>query len=593
MASPSDNPLKRLIHEIHRRSLLQVLGIYIFASWAVLQVVDTLGGALRLPEWLEPVALVLLIVGLPIVLATAFVQEGGPRRGAGDVQVAAPPGGAVGLFTWRNAFGGGVLAFALLGFVGTGWILFGGGLRTSEAPAPFEQSVAVMPCTDGSTSGDQTPLTQGFAEGIINGLAMLPDLKVIGVTSVIALLEENADIETIARRLNVSTVLECDLQQVGETVRVRSRLVEAATGAVLWSEAIDGPATNIFAIQDAVARAVTDELQVTLAGGAETRLVVQGTAVPEAYQAYRRGRFFWNQRTEASIRSAITEFQRAIGLDSLYAEAWSGLADSYLVVDTYVFTAEDRDYRTNYEQGLIAARRAVSLAPDLGMARTSLGLGLWNVGEWENAEREFERAIELSPGYAAAHHWYGLSLFTAGRATEGVIHLERALELDPVSVVISQNLGSALWSARRTEDAMEQYRETIQLEPGWASGWFFLAAALLYVGEYAQGLDAWVNLFRVVNLDVQAAREAYEAVIRYSETGEPQTFSEIVAGPAQLVWLYAQTGQPDRAIALFEDYYVGQGVYGLAANHDVMLFSDALGDDPRYQALLERAGITW
>ncbi len=128
MASPSDNPLKRLIREIHRRSLLQVLGIYIFASWAVLQVVDTLGGALRLPEWLEPMALVLLIIGLPIVLATAFVQEGMSGRSAGDVEVAGVPAdapaatGASGLFTWRNALGGGVLAFALLGFVGTGWI---------------------------------------------------------------------------------------------------------------------------------------------------------------------------------------------------------------------------------------------------------------------------------------------------------------------------------------------------------------------------------------------------------------------------------------------------------------------------------------
>ncbi len=107
-------------------------------SWAVLQVVDTLVGTLGLPDWFPPLALALLLVGLPIVLATAFVQEGGPRREARDVQVAAPPGGAVGLFTWRNAFGGGVLAFALLGFVGTGWILFGGGLGggsdTGDAP---------------------------------------------------------------------------------------------------------------------------------------------------------------------------------------------------------------------------------------------------------------------------------------------------------------------------------------------------------------------------------------------------------------------------------------------------------------------------
>ena len=126
MASPSDNPLKRLIGEIHRRSLWQVLGIYLIASWAVLSVVDTLGGALNLPDWFPSFALALLIIGLPIVLATAFVQEGGPGREASDTGPAATPSTS-GLFTWRNAILGGAGAFSLLIGVGVGWMLFGGG----------------------------------------------------------------------------------------------------------------------------------------------------------------------------------------------------------------------------------------------------------------------------------------------------------------------------------------------------------------------------------------------------------------------------------------------------------------------------------
>ena len=126
--------LRQLIREIHRRSLWQVVGIYVMASWGVLEVVGTLSGVLLLPDWLEPVALVLLIIGLPIVLATAFVQEGGPGReqgeGSGAPAATPPHAGAADVFTWRNALGGGVLAFALLGFVGTVWIIFAGGLRT-------------------------------------------------------------------------------------------------------------------------------------------------------------------------------------------------------------------------------------------------------------------------------------------------------------------------------------------------------------------------------------------------------------------------------------------------------------------------------
>ncbi len=139
---------------------------------------------------------------------------------------------------------------------------------------------------------------------------------------------------------------------------------------------------------------------------------------------------------------------------------------------------------------------------------------------------------------------------------------------------------------------MEQQRETTELAPGWAPGWVSLSQGLLEVGRYDEGREAWVNAARLSNLDVQTAREAYEALIRYRETGEPQTFPDFEGG-GWISWLYVQSGQHDRAIETFEDLYVRPGVYGLAANLHVMYASDLLGGDPRYQALLEEAGITW
>jgi len=509
------------------------------------------------------------------------------------VQVAAPPGGAVGLFTWRNAFGGGVLAFALLGFVGTGWILFGGGLSRSDPPTTLERSIAVMPCTDSSAPGVPTPLTQGFAEGIINALAKLPNLKkVSGLTSVIELLAQNATTQTIAERLDVATVLECSLQQVGEMVRVALQLVEVATSGVLWSDVIEGPATDLFELQDQAARAVTDELQVTLAGGAETRLVAQGTAVPEAYQAYWLGRFFWNQRTEASLRNAITEFERAVDLDSLYAEAWSGLADSYLVVDSYVLSAEDQDYRTNSEQGLIAARRAVSLAPDLGMAHTSLGFGRFLTGDWESPEREFDAAIELAPGYATAHQWFGNFLRHTGRAAEAVVHAEQAFELDPVSKIIAVELGRALIIAGRVDEAIERFSEATELDPNWWPGWSELALSRARVGDYPAGREAWEQFVRSYGLEPEGARAAFQALVTHYQTGEVQTFPELDVEWFTLFTLYAGTGQLDRANDTLENL-LQQGAYHFVAALHARQTSDALRDDPRYQALLEEAGITW
>ena len=351
--------LRQLIHEVHRRSLWQVLGIYVVASWAVLGGIGTLGDVLGLPDWFSPLALAVLLVGLPIVLATAFVQEGGPRREAEDVATptADAPTGAPALFTWRNAFGGGVLVFALLGFGGTGWILFGGGLGTPDAQASVEQSIAVLPFDDLSPEGDQQYFVEGLSEEIIHALSRIPDLKVAARTSTFILAGDNVNIETVASSLGVANVLEGSVRESGDQIRITTQLIEAESGFQLWSETFYRELTDIFAIQDEIARAITDQLQVTLSGDERTQLVAEATGSIEAHEAYLRGRYFWNQRTGASLRSAITEFQRAIDLDPGYAEGYSGLADSRLVVDAYASTQADRDYRTNFEQALTAAQQ--------------------------------------------------------------------------------------------------------------------------------------------------------------------------------------------------------------------------------------------
>ena len=519
MASPSDNPLKRFIREIHRRSLWQVLGIYAVASWAVLQVVDTLGGALNLPDWFPSFALALLVVGLPIVLATAFVQEGGPGRDGEDVEVAghpadSPAAGASGLFTWRKTFGGGVLAFALLGFVGTGWVLFGGGLR----PTSIEQSIAVLPFDDLSPEGDQPYFVEGLSEEIINALAQIADLKVAARTSTFILAEEGSDIATVASTLGVANVLEGSVRKSGDQVRITAQLIEAESGFHLWSDTFNGELTDIFAIQGEIAMAIADQLQVSLGADDEATLVTEATENTEAHQAYLRGRYLWNQRTEASLRNAITEFQRAIDEDPSYAEAYSGLADSYLLVDIYTAEPEDEDFPTHLRQGLLAATNAVRLAPDLGMAHTSLGHGLWNVGEWNRAEEEFKRAIQLNPGYATAHQWYGLYLYSTGRADEAVAHGRTSRRLDPVSRVAAVELEGTLRVAGRIEEAIEQAREATQLAPGWPDGWFSLAFDLVRNGEYEPALNAWVQAERLSLVeDIEAARTAFQAVIRYGQ----------------------------------------------------------------------------
>ena len=262
----ANGPFKRFVREIHRKSLWQVLGIYVVASWGVLSVVDTLGGALNLPDWFPSVALGLLIVGLPVVLATAFVQDGA----AGDLDLAndsvdVSGGGASGLFTRRNAALSGVGAFALLGFVGTGWVLFGGGIgdTTNDDPT-IERSVAVLPFVNMSGDSNNEYFSDGITEELLNALAHLPDLRVPGRTSSFAFKDGGLTIRQIADTLDVAHVVEGSVRRQGETVLITAQLIDAQTDAHLWSDTFERELTDIFAIQREIATAIADQLQVSL-----------------------------------------------------------------------------------------------------------------------------------------------------------------------------------------------------------------------------------------------------------------------------------------------------------------------------------------
>ncbi len=484
------------------------------------------------------------------------------------------------------------LTAALLGLVGVGWILREGGIGPSEPPTSVEQSVAVMPFVNVSGDPDNEFFSDGITGELITALAQLPGVRVPGRTSSFAFKGQNITIRQFADTLDVAHVLEGTVRRDGDRAVITATLLDANTDSQLWTNEFDRELTDVFEIQNEIAQAIVDQLRVTLAGGAETRLVARATESAEAHEAYLRGRYLWSQRTEVSLGNAITEFERAIRLDPAYAEAHSGLADSYLVLNIYVEAMEDLDLRRNFDQGLEAAQRAVELDPGLGMARASLGYGLWNIGDWDGAERAFQRAIDLSPGYATAHQWYALLLYSSGRAIDGVMHAERAVGLDPVSPVISRVLGQTLWLAGRTEEAIEQFRQTTELDPGSWFEWSGLSRALIEAGQYDNGMVALENALRSSDYDVQAVTDAYRAAVRYHETGEEQTFADFPYNPDSKIWLYSHTGQPDRVVELFEEY-VRQGAYGTVAYLHMLYTLDLVRDHPRYQALLDEAGVTW
>ncbi|MCK5411218.1 MAG: hypothetical protein KAJ67_03930, partial [Gemmatimonadetes bacterium] len=256
--------LRQLIHEIHRRSLWQVLGIYVLGSWLALQAVDTLAGALNLPDWAPPLALFLLIIGLPIVLATAFIQEGARPASleaadveAADVEAASSEAAEAGgqsagsrhrLFTWRNAMLGAVAASLLWGGVAIGWFLFGRSSESAqaagepagvaEAPVLDLRSIAVLPFSNRAADEGESAVffAEGIHDDILAQLSQIDSLTVISRTSVMQYAGTTKPMREIAGELGVGTVLEGAVQRAGDRVRVNVQLIDASTDRHLWAQ---------------------------------------------------------------------------------------------------------------------------------------------------------------------------------------------------------------------------------------------------------------------------------------------------------------------------------------------------------------------
>ena len=229
----------------------------------------------------------------------------------------------------RNAILGGVGAFALLGFVGTGWILFGGriggGPGGGEASSSIERSIAVLPFDDLSPDGDQQYFVQGLAEGILHALTRMPGMKVAARTSTFLLAEQGADIATVAQTLGVATVMEGSVQKAGNRIRITAQLIEAQSGFQLWSETFDRDLVDIFEIQDAIARAIAEGLALPLGLEPEETLVPAATEDMDAYELYLRARAaFANRGGVEDVDAVLAFYERAIVADPEYALAHAG-----------------------------------------------------------------------------------------------------------------------------------------------------------------------------------------------------------------------------------------------------------------------------
>jgi serine/threonine-protein kinase len=454
-----------------------------------------------------------------------------------------------------------------------------------------ERSIAVLPFANLSNDPDNEYFADGMTDELINALAKVPGLHVVARTSVFAFKGQQQDIRAIGARLGVRTVLEGSVRKAGSRLRLSVQLIGVADGYLLWSQTFDREATDVFAIQDEISRAIAAELKVTLFGGQRTTLVKPATDDLEAYTLYLKGRQFWNRRTEQDLRRGLECFEQAIARDPQYALAHAGAADSFAILGFYCALPPTEAF----PRARAAARRALAIDPGLAEAHPALAyVEMYHEWNWEAAEREFQSAIALNPGYSTAHQWYGNFLSVMNRGEESRAEFSTAISLDPLSPLKLSALGWSFYFARDFDRATVECRRAVALDPDFVVSRCWLGLALEGRGDFAEAVAEFEVSVRLSNRSPTilgflghgygSAGRLVEARRVFKDLLELRATRYISAFDLGLIAL--RLGDEDEALRWLEQAEQDRAHQMAFLKVDPRL--DRLRSRPRFRALLER-----
>ena len=474
------------------------------------------------------------------------------------------------------------------------------GRSVASAPAAEIQPwwrgrLAVLPFVNGSGDASAEYLSDGISESLINSLSQLPHLKVMSRDSAFRYKGKEKDAETIGRELGVRAVLKGIVTQRGDNLTISTELIDASDNSHIWGQLYRRKPSDIFALQEKIAREITKALRLHLTGEEEKRLAKSYTVNPEAYQLYLKGRYWWNKRTEDGLRKGIEYFQQAIAKNPAYALAYSGLADAYSLLFDYGF----RSPKEAFLSAEAAARKALELDNTLSEAHTSLAFILANyTWDWPGAEAEFQRAITLNPGYSMAHQWHGFALWKTGQLDEAIAEHKRALELDPLSLAVNRNLGLSFYFARQYDLAAEQLLKTLEMDPGFVLTRDYLGLAYVQKGMCREGLaeceKSLANTpgtgFTLSSLGCVYAASGKRADAKHVLDELNELSKQRYVSASFSARIYAALGEKERALESLEEAYADRSVeVGPGLKPDPAF--DPLRSDERFQDLLRRIGL--
>jgi TolB-like protein/Flp pilus assembly protein TadD len=574
--------------ELKRRNVYKIAVTYAVVAWLVIQVATQVLPIFEIPNWGIRLIVLLIVVGFPIALVTAWAFELTPEgiKRTEDVDPALEAQKKS--HTW-------IYVALIAALLSTGLFFLG---RFTASPKQSgladipAKSIAVLPFDNLSEEKGNAYFAEGIQDEILTRLAKVADLKVISRTSTQHFKSSPENLPEIAQQLGVAHILEGSVQKAGDQVRVNVQLIKAANDAHLWADTYDRKLTDIFAVETEIAKAISDSLQAKLSGSEQHAIAARPTENAEAHQLYLKGRFFWNKRTGSDLKKSIDYFEQAIAADPSYALAYAGVADAYVFLPGYT-AGTPRDC---YPKAVAAAKKALELDDTLAEARTSLAIAVWLYDfDFSQAIREFQHAIELNPNYAIAHQQYGnITLLALGRFDDAIAEGKRAIELDPLSLVINTDLGVDYHYARRYDEAIAQLRKTLEMDPGYYFAYVNLGQALEMKGardaaiaEYQKGraLNDDPSVLGLLGHIYAVSGNKTEALKILDQLKELSKQRYVAAYSFALIYL--GLGDKEEALHWLEKSYEDRAGSDIGyIRIDPLL--DPLHGDPRFEALAEK-----
>lgn len=458
------------------------------------------------------------------------------------------------------------------------------------------RSIAVLPLHNLSADPSQEYLADGMTESLIIDLGKIHALRVISRASAMQYKGLAKPLSAIAKELNVEGVVCGTVLRVGKRILITAELIHAPSSTQIWAESYERDIRDVLALYREIARAIADEISVKLFPLDRARLNRERKVVPEAHQAYLRGRYFWNKRTPDSLRKSIKHLQEAIQLDPHYALAHVGLADAYAVLGSVFLDSVPP--REAMPKALQLAEKALELDSSLGEAYVTMAYirCMYNF-DWSGAEGLFQRAIAYSPGYSVAHEWYAIYLALSGRKKEALSEISRALDTDPLSLQINTASIQVNYFVGDYDRAIECGLKTLDLDASFSTARIFLAMAYQKKKMFQKALleaEKAATFFSDKTAILGCIGGCYASLGKKSEVmkiiKQLTTLSKKRYVPSFVfAWIYMHLRDNDKTLEFLERAYVEHSSYLSVIGIEPGM--DFLRGDPRFIALQRKIGL--